>query len=525
LSFLRTRIAPGGTTVENTIMQMARDRGARIWSAPWSPAASFKTPNQNGVISVNGGGFSGNYQGYASQLAGYVLSMKNSYGVNLYALSVQNEPDYNTTNYESCVWTAQQIHDFVPVLSSTLTASNLGATKIIIPESDVWSGDTALYATAMNDATVAPLVSVVADHNYVQDNYSGDQAAPVAIPSYGKALWETEVSTTSAFDAGMANALYWAARIHGFLTIPQVNAWHYWWLSTLGNDNQGLASSADVLAKRGYVVGQYSRFVRPNWYRIGAVTNQGTALASAFKDPVGLSFAIVAINSATNDVTQAFSLTNFSLVSAVTPWITSSSLSLASQAAVSVTNQGFSYQLPAMSVVTFLGQASNSPPSIGGVSNRTIHAGVTLVITNSATDPDAPPQTLAYSLVQGPANATLNPTNGVFTWRPLVSQAGSTNLIKISVADNGSPGLASTNSFTVTVSPLNRPALTSITANPAQISLSVTGEAGPDYSLLTSTNLSIWQLLQTTNSPALPMTLTITNSHEPKRFFRIQLVP
>ena len=38
LSLLRTRIAPGGTTVENTIMQFARDRGARVWSAPWSPA-------------------------------------------------------------------------------------------------------------------------------------------------------------------------------------------------------------------------------------------------------------------------------------------------------------------------------------------------------------------------------------------------------------------------------------------------------------------------------------------------------
>src|SRR5262245_23912791 len=38
LSLLRTRIAPGGTSVETGIMQLARDRGARVWSAPWSPA-------------------------------------------------------------------------------------------------------------------------------------------------------------------------------------------------------------------------------------------------------------------------------------------------------------------------------------------------------------------------------------------------------------------------------------------------------------------------------------------------------
>jgi glucuronoarabinoxylan endo-1,4-beta-xylanase len=525
LSLLRTRIAPGGTTVENTIMQMARDRGARVWSAPWSPATNFKTPNTGGVISVNGGGFAGDYQGYASQLAGYVVNMKNTYGVSLYALSIQNEPDFNTTSYESCVWTAQQFHDFVPVLSATLTASNVGATKILLPESDVWSGDTGLYATAMNDANVATLVSIIADHNYVSDNNAGDQTTPAAIPSYGKALWETEVSTFDAFDGSITNAMYWAKRIHSFLTVAQVNAWHYWWLSASGSSNEGLASSTDVLAKRGYVVGQYSRFVRPGYVRIGAATNQGTALVSAFKEGVSLNFAVVAINSATNAVTQTFNLTNFSLVSTVAVWVTSATLSLANQPAVAVTNSTFVYQLPPMSVVTFVGQASNTPPLLAPISNQTIHAGVPLVVINSATDPDSPPQTLTFSLVQGPTNATVNATNGLFTWRPLVSQADSTNVVKLSVADNGSPSLSSTNSFTITVSPLNRPSLSSISADATQVLLSVTGDIGPDYTLLTSTDLSTWQALLTTNPPALPISLVVTNAAESQRFYRIQLGP
>ncbi|HWW02993.1 MAG TPA: hypothetical protein VNZ64_25050 [Candidatus Acidoferrum sp.] len=525
LSLLRTRIAPGGTTVENTIMQLARDRGARVWSAPWSPATNFKTPNANGVISVNGGGFAGDYKGYASQLAGYVVDMKNMYGVSLYALSIQNEPDFNTTSYESCVWTAQQFHDFVPVLSATLTASNVGATRILLPESDVWSGDTGLYATAMNDTNVAPLVTIIADHNYVQNNDAGDQTTPVAIPSYGKALWETEVSTFDPFDGSITNAMYWAKRIHSFLTAAQVNAWHYWWLSASGGSNEGLASSTDVLAKRGYVLGQYSRFVRPDYIRIGAATNQGTALVSAFKEPVSLNFAVVAINSATNAVTQTFNLTNFSLVSTVAVWVTSATLSLSNQPAVMVTNSTFSYQLPPMSVVTFVGQASNSPPVLAPVGNQTIRAGVTLVLTNSATDPDAPPQILTFTLVQGPVNATLNATNGIFTWRPLVSQANSTNLVTISVADNGSPTLSSTNSLTITVNPLNRPSLTSISADAAQVLLSVAGDLGPDYTLLTSSNLSTWQALLTTNPPSLPLTLVVTNAAGPQRFYRIQLGP
>ena len=146
LSFLRNHIAPDGTTIETNIMQMAQARGARVWSAPWSPPAAFKDSG-----SVNGGNFvSTNYQAYANQLAGYAIKMKNNYGVNLYAISVQNEPDFNTTNYESCLWTAQQIHDFVPYLHTELMRSGLASTKVMIAESDHW--DFSLAATAMNGA-------------------------------------------------------------------------------------------------------------------------------------------------------------------------------------------------------------------------------------------------------------------------------------------------------------------------------------------------------------------------------------
>ncbi len=153
LSLLRTRIAPGGTTVENAWMQMAQARGARVWSTPWSPAAVFKS---NG--NVNGGAFVGtaaNYQAYANQLAGYVAAMQGTYGVNLYAISVQNEPDANVTTYEACYWSPQQIHDFVPYLHNSLVASNVGSTQIMLPESENWQDYSNLAVTAMSDPTVA----------------------------------------------------------------------------------------------------------------------------------------------------------------------------------------------------------------------------------------------------------------------------------------------------------------------------------------------------------------------------------
>jgi len=50
---------------------------------------------------------------------------------------------------------------------------------------------------------------------------------------YGKPLWETEVSTFDSYDGSISNALYWAGQIHDFLTVDQVNAWHFWWLMAL----------------------------------------------------------------------------------------------------------------------------------------------------------------------------------------------------------------------------------------------------------------------------------------------------
>ncbi|MEI6074913.1 MAG: glycoside hydrolase family 98 domain-containing protein, partial [Verrucomicrobiota bacterium] len=50
---------------------------------------------------------------------------------------------------------------------------------------------------------------------------------------------------------------------------------------------------------------------------------------------------------------------------------------------------------------------ANSAPSLATISNRIIGAGMMLSITNVATDSDAPPQTLAFSLLAAPTNAVL----------------------------------------------------------------------------------------------------------------------
>jgi glucuronoarabinoxylan endo-1,4-beta-xylanase len=357
LSLLRSRIAPGGTSIETSIMQMAQSNGARVWSTPWTPAVQFKTPEE-----TNGGDFnSASNQAYANQLAGYVTNMQSQYGINLYAISLQNEPGYSTAQYESCVWTAAQIQQFVPYLYNALAASNVASTKIIVAEDQNWQ--TNLYYTTMTNSTAAADISIVACHDY---DGSPPDNIPTALPKYDNtnaALWETEVATLGgAFDGSITNAMYWAERIHLFLTGAQVNAFHYWWLISANPDNEGLTDANGIPAQRMYVLGNYSRFVRPGFYRIGVSNNAITSI-SAYKNTNSGNFAIVAINSSSNTVTQIFDLTNFT-ASSVTPWITSGTLSLVSQTPVAVANSSFTYGLPPLSVVTFVGQGYVLPPGI-----------------------------------------------------------------------------------------------------------------------------------------------------------------
>ena len=341
LTLLRTHIQTDGTTKEASFMKSAQARGAKIWSAPWSPPAAMKS-NTN----VNNGGFllTNFYPAYANQLADYVVNLKQQHGINLYAISIQNEPNYKA-HYESCIWTGQQLHDFVPYLHDALLQHGVTSTKILLGERGNW--DLSMTTNTMNDPVTAAMVGILASHNY-------GKPGPQPVNAYGKSLWETEACDLKGkSESSITNGLKWAMCLHDFLTVAQVNAWHYW---DLNNAISGLGLYHNwVPTKRLYCYGQFSRFIRPGYYRIG-VTNSGDASVSAYKDPQSNGFAIVAINTNTAAITESFTLSDAPAITSVMPWITSANLSLANQPAVAVVNQSFTYTLPGQSVVTFAGQ-------------------------------------------------------------------------------------------------------------------------------------------------------------------------
>jgi glucuronoarabinoxylan endo-1,4-beta-xylanase len=139
------------------------------------------------------------------------------------------------------------------------------------------------------------------------------------------------------------------------------NAWHYWWLidSPTNRDNEGLSMPNGKPTKRLYMMGNFSKFIRPGYYRIDATADPTVGiLVSAYKDSALGNFAIVAINSNRSKTTLNFSFDGFT-ASTVTPWITDPALNLVKRSAVSA-GAGFMYSLPADSVTTFIGAGVSS---------------------------------------------------------------------------------------------------------------------------------------------------------------------
>jgi glucuronoarabinoxylan endo-1,4-beta-xylanase len=347
-------------------MQAAIADGAKIYSSPWTPPAIYKSNGSPDCTNSSDGLIPADYALYATWLANYVQSLKTYDGITLYALSVQNEPE-TCQSYDSAIWTAANLDTFV--------ASNLGpafssaglSTLIFLPESANYM-DINLGASCAGDSSCNKYVGGVNWHDYdaslsgtntvAQDNY------PSTWPA-GKKYWETEASCgsgfgpnfcKSGFNADITDALNWAAVIDQRLAVDGANAWLYWWLiDTNSTDDQGLEASNGTIAARAYMLGQYSKFVRPGYYRISAthLPQIGVSI-SAYQDTATDTMVIIATNYSNSAVSQTFTMANAPSFSSATPTTTSASMKLAQQANVSVSSNAFTYTLPAQSITTFV---------------------------------------------------------------------------------------------------------------------------------------------------------------------------
>ncbi len=167
---------------------------------------------------------------------------------------------------------------------------------------------------------------------------------------------------------------------------------------------------------------------------------------------------------------------------------------------------------------------TNTAPMLAAIPDQTVTAGSTLVFTNTASDTDQPPQRLTFSLPVGPVGANVDPDTGIFTWRPTIAQAGTTNALTVAVNDDATPSLGATQSFNVIVNRPAQPSIQQAAFTNGQFQLLIGGVSGPDYLIQASTDLASWTTIYTNLSPPVPFLWIDTNSF-PQRFYRIQLGP
>lgn len=167
----------------------------------------------------------------------------------------------------------------------------------------------------------------------------------------------------------------------------------------------------------------------------------------------------------------------------------------------------------------------NQRPELAPAGSQWIHAGMTLVVTNVASDSDLPANMLSFFPAAAlPAGASLDPATGELRWLAPDSLAESTNLFFVRVLDDGSPALGVTNSFTVRVTP--RPSVQVLRSAGAGIALSWPAIPGRRYQVQFADDVAaaVWADL----GP--PVTATGENmlvNHPPgsgHRFYRLLLL-
>jgi len=353
LTLLRIRYGDG-----LTIAKAAVGYGVTVWMTVWGTGSGGAPGGTDTTTETNPNGCTNgsmpvltNPQDLANTLSSWVQNAK-SEGVPLYAVSGANEPDSCGIN-QTTSYSPAELTTWITYLGPAMSA--LGV-KVMAPETQNACGFTGYFSSIQSNTTAWSDVGVFASHEYG----CGTLPSEPSIAAANKEYWETEVDTgTASSDStgdGIASALLMATTIHNDLTKANLNAWHLWWLyEGSGAGGSLYDTTTKVWTKRLWVLGNFSRFVRPGYNR---VSTSGTVPSgvqiSAYINPKNNALSIVAINTNTSSTNVSFYISSNAPCS-LTPYETSAANSLGQLSPVTVSNSRVTVTLTAQSVTTFVG--------------------------------------------------------------------------------------------------------------------------------------------------------------------------
>lgn len=330
----------------------AQDLGATVFATPWNPPASMRI---NGDGTLTGGKYQlddSKYAEYAQHLNSYVKYME-SQGVNLYSISVQNEPDYAE---DWTYWTTDELTSFIAEYGDNVVEGTNA--KLMSPESFQYKKD--IYNSILNNSDAYNNIDLFGTHFYGTTRSNMDFPT---LESCGKPIWMTEVYVpNSSSDADTwPEALDVAENIHNGLTVGNMSAYVWWYIRR----SYGPIKEDGNISKRGYMMAQYSKYVRPGDVRIDTTEQPAeNVYVSAYMGDDN-QVTIVAINKGTTGYAQQFSVNCDSQITDIDRYRTSGTENLAETQNLEFTNNSFWAQLPAESVSTFVVTLETEPDENG----------------------------------------------------------------------------------------------------------------------------------------------------------------
>lgn len=282
----------------------------KYFVSPLSPMAFMKTNSD-----VVGGSLRPDmYEEWAEHLAAYCKAVKQQTGVDLYSISLENEPEWEQS-YASCVITPTEMRDLMRVVGPRFESEGLGSVKLMWAETVTNSPYWGQYlAVAKRDSLAGPYCGIYAVHSYLDGVQPADPGAlkwaqiRTAVNTFpGLPLWMSE---TSGYEDTWEDGMAMGSAIFSALKYGQVEAWVWHNINTTRSEHRsGALMYFGQPTVRYHVAKQFFRWIRPGAVMIEAVASGGIGVA-AFHHRQDRTLTLVCINEGPDPVTAELSGNN-----------------------------------------------------------------------------------------------------------------------------------------------------------------------------------------------------------------------
>lgn len=349
------------------LAQEAQEYGVdRFYADPWSAPGYMKTTgdDEGGGELCGSPGTDCGGKDWRQAFADYLLQYAEFYaqeGIEITDIGFANEPDY-VPSYAGMEFTPEQANDFIQVMGPTIEESGRDM-NLVCCDSFGWNEQSAYTEAIEADPEVDRWVDIHAGHSYASSSNH-------PLPTDGT-VWMSEYALSAgsefnpAWDAGGGNSgLALANHIHNTMVDGEVNAYITWFGASLNNTAAPIQLDGEDynVSKRLYATAAYSRFVRPDAYRVEAGTDGELLKISAYENADGTRVVDI-INNRASEASVDLDLEGVKPGTCITEYLTDEGHSLEETDMSRFNRSGTTVELPARSLVTLEIAAS---PRCGG---------------------------------------------------------------------------------------------------------------------------------------------------------------